>query len=104
MFVCIGRTVKLPRRAERAHEERRGSTPSTGTPSSLKYCSRYPSLLASSTTRLFAPSPKRSLIAPQYASDIFLMLMFPGGLAMAIWFLVKGVDVAKWNAKLSAAN
>lgn len=39
------------------------------------------------------------ILAPAYASDVFLMLMFPGGLAMTIWLLVKGVDVAKWNAK-----
>jgi len=39
------------------------------------------------------------ILTPQYASDIFLMLMFPGGLAMAIWFLVKGVDEPKWNAR-----
>ena len=38
------------------------------------------------------------ILAPAYASDVFLMLMFPGGLAMTIWLLVKGVDVAKWNA------
>jgi len=39
------------------------------------------------------------ILAPAYASDVFLMLMFPGGLAMTIWLLVKGVDVAKWNAR-----
>ena len=44
------------------------------------------------------------ILAPQYASDVFLMLMFPGGLAMTIWLLVKGVDVAKWNARVNAAQ
>jgi uncharacterized protein DUF4386 len=44
------------------------------------------------------------ILAPQYASDVFLMLMFPGALAMTVWLFVKGVDVAKWNAKLSAAH
>jgi len=44
------------------------------------------------------------ILAPQYASDVFLMLMFPGALAMTVWLLVKGVDVAKWNAKVSAAH
>jgi hypothetical protein len=39
------------------------------------------------------------ILAPAYASDVLLMLMFPGGLAMTIWLLVKGVDVAKWNAR-----
>ncbi len=42
------------------------------------------------------------ILAPQYASDVFLMLMFPGGLVMTVWLLVKGVDVAKWNAKAGA--
>jgi hypothetical protein len=39
------------------------------------------------------------ILAPAYASDVLLMLMFPGGLIMTVWLLWKGVDVAKWNAK-----
>jgi hypothetical protein len=42
------------------------------------------------------------ILAPAYASDVLLMLMFPGGLVLTGWLLVKGVDVAKWNAKLNA--
>jgi len=38
------------------------------------------------------------ILAPAYASDVLLMLMFPGGLIMTVWLLWKGVDVAKWNA------
>ena len=38
------------------------------------------------------------ILAPAYASDVLLMLMFPGGLILTIWLLWKGVDVAKWNA------
>jgi uncharacterized protein DUF4386 len=38
------------------------------------------------------------ILAPAYASDVLLMLMFPGGLVLTGWLLVKGVDVAKWNA------
>ena len=44
------------------------------------------------------------ILAPAYASDVFLMLMFPGGLIMTIWLLVKGVDVAKWNARVDAGR
>src|SRR6266853_3282689 len=44
------------------------------------------------------------ILAPAYASDVLLMLMFPGGLIMTVWLLVKGVDVPKWNAKVNAAS
>lgn len=39
------------------------------------------------------------ILAPAYAPEALLMLMVPGGLVMTGWLLVKGVDVAKWNAK-----
>jgi uncharacterized protein DUF4386 len=44
------------------------------------------------------------ILAPAYASDLFLMLMFPGGLILTIWLLWKGVDVAKWNAKVEESG
>jgi hypothetical protein len=44
------------------------------------------------------------ILAPAYASDVLLMLMFPGGLIMTVWLLVKGVNVQKWNAKVNAAR
>jgi Domain of unknown function (DUF4386) len=44
------------------------------------------------------------ILAPQYASDIFLMLMVPGGLALTVWLLVKGVDVPRWNAIANAVR
>ena len=44
------------------------------------------------------------ILAPAYASDVLLMLMFPGGLIMTVWLLVKGVNVQKWNAKVSTAS
>jgi hypothetical protein len=44
------------------------------------------------------------ILAPAYASDVLLMLMFPGGLILTFWLLWKGVDVAKWNAKVKAAH
>ena len=44
------------------------------------------------------------ILAPAYASDVFLMLMFPGGLIMTVWLLWKGVDVAKWNAKVKESG
>jgi hypothetical protein len=39
------------------------------------------------------------ILAPAYASDVLLMLMFPGGLLLTVWLLAKGVDVAKWKEK-----
>jgi len=44
------------------------------------------------------------ILTPSYASEVLLMLMFPGGLTLAIWLLVKGVNVPKWKAKVSAAG
>ncbi len=44
------------------------------------------------------------ILAPAYASDVLLMLMFPGGLIMAVWLLIKGVEVPKWNEKVNAGN
>jgi hypothetical protein len=44
------------------------------------------------------------ILAPAYASDVLLMLMFPGGLILAVWLLVKGVDGPKWNASVNVAR
>ena len=44
------------------------------------------------------------ILAPAYASPVLLMLMFPGGLILTGWLLVKGVDVPKWNARSSAGQ
>ena len=43
------------------------------------------------------------ILAPAYASTLLLMLMFPGALALTIWLLVKGIDLSKWNERVSAA-
>src|SRR6516225_6052959 len=37
------------------------------------------------------------ILAPAYASDMLLMLMFPGGLLLTGWLLIKDVDVGKWE-------
>jgi hypothetical protein len=44
------------------------------------------------------------ILAPAYASDIFLLMMFPGGLILTVWLLIKGVNVPKWQAKLNASE
>jgi hypothetical protein len=44
------------------------------------------------------------ILAPAYASPALLVLMFPGGLILTGWLSVKGVDVPRWQAKVSAAR
>jgi Domain of unknown function (DUF4386) len=44
------------------------------------------------------------ILAPAYASDIFLLMMFPGGLILTVWLLIKGVNLPKWQAKLKASK
>ena len=39
------------------------------------------------------------VLAPQYRSGWLLFAMLPGVLLMAVWLLVKGVDLPKWQKK-----
>jgi hypothetical protein len=39
------------------------------------------------------------LLAPTYSSDVLLVAMFPAGLVLTFWMLVRGVDVAEWEAR-----
>lgn len=39
------------------------------------------------------------VLAPRYASGLLLVPMFLALMAMTVWFLVKGVDVSKWELK-----
>jgi hypothetical protein len=39
------------------------------------------------------------VLAPAYASDVLLLPMFVAGISLTVWLFVKGVDVAKWEAK-----
>ena len=39
------------------------------------------------------------VLAPAYASGLFLMPMFIAGISLTAWFLIKGVDVQKWEAR-----
>jgi len=43
------------------------------------------------------------ILAPAYAATWLLMLMFPGGLILTIWLLVKGVDMSRWDERVKAA-
>jgi hypothetical protein len=42
------------------------------------------------------------VLAPAYASDFLLLPMFLAGVTLTVWFLAKGVDVPKWEAKAAA--
>jgi hypothetical protein len=39
------------------------------------------------------------VLAPAYVSNVFLVPMFFAGVFLTLWMLVKGVDVAKWEAR-----
>jgi hypothetical protein len=44
------------------------------------------------------------ILAPAYASGALLLLLFPGGLLLTAWLLVRGVDVDKWQEKSIASD
>jgi hypothetical protein len=44
------------------------------------------------------------VLMPAYASDLLLLPMFVAGVSMTGWFLIKGVDVPKWEAKARARD
>jgi len=37
------------------------------------------------------------VLTPRFSSDLFVIPMSVAGLALTVWFLVKGVDTNKWN-------
>jgi hypothetical protein len=44
------------------------------------------------------------VLAPAYASDVFLVPMFISGLSLMLWMLLKGVDVSKWEARAALSR
>ncbi len=44
------------------------------------------------------------VLAPRLASPLLLAPMFLAAIAMTVWFLAKGVDVAKWEARAAASG
>ena len=38
------------------------------------------------------------VFVPRFPSNMLMALLFPGGLALTVWLLVKGVDMARWKA------
>jgi Domain of unknown function (DUF4386) len=43
------------------------------------------------------------ILAPAYASDVLLMLLFPGGLLFMVWLFFRGVNIAKWHERTAAS-
>jgi hypothetical protein len=44
------------------------------------------------------------ILAPSLASALFPVILLPplvGETSLALWLLVKGVDVARWNARVA---
>ena len=44
------------------------------------------------------------VLAPQYASELFLLPMFVACLSLMAWLLAKGIDAAKWNVAIAASR
>jgi hypothetical protein len=44
------------------------------------------------------------VLAPAYASDLLLMPMSVAVLSMTLWLLVRGIDVARWNARVRTSE
>ncbi len=44
------------------------------------------------------------VLTPAYAPGNLLRLMVPGGLALAVWLLVRGVNVQRWKEAKAAAE
>ncbi len=43
------------------------------------------------------------VLAPAYATPVFLFLMAPAGIAMLVWLIVRGVDAERWRVLMSHA-
>ena len=47
----------------------------------------------------FVANTATQVLAPQYQSQWTLIAMMPGGVLLALWLLIRGINVAKWDAK-----
>lgn len=45
-----------------------------------------------------------TVLAPTFASPLLVVPILIGGLLLAVWLLVKGVDVAKWQERVAGAG
>lgn len=52
----------------------------------------------------FAARTITGVLAPAYASPIMLFVMAPGGVLLGLWLLIRGVNVARWEARAGAMS
>ncbi len=50
----------------------------------------------------FVARTSTAVLAPEYSSNVMLMLIAPGGVFLGLWLLIRGVDPAKWEARRAA--
>jgi hypothetical protein len=51
----------------------------------------------------FVASTVTQVLAPQYQAQWMLLALMPGIVLLALWLLIRGVNVARWEAKVTAA-
>lgn len=51
----------------------------------------------------FAADTFTQVLAPAYSTAMLLFAMFPGGVLLALWLLIRGVNAVNWEAKAKAA-
>jgi hypothetical protein len=68
------------------------------------YFPKFLGILMTMAGLAFIVSNFALVLAPGYRSDWLLVLMFPCSFLMAVWLLVKGVDLPKWEKKTAGSN
>ena len=68
------------------------------------YLPKFLGVLMTMAGLAFIVSNFALVLAPGYRSDRLLVLMFPCLFLMAVWLLVKGVDLPKWEEKRARSS
>jgi hypothetical protein len=64
-----------------------------------EYLPKFLGVLMTIAGLAFVVSSFARVLAPSVRSGWLMVLMMPGFLALAVWLLAKGVDIAKWEEK-----
>src|ERR1700746_1702516 len=65
------------------------------------YFPKFLGILMTIAGLAFIVSNFAQVLAPRYRSDWLLVLMFPGLLLMTVWLFVKGVNLPKWEERMT---